>query len=72
MESLEAMAVSFDNGEQYVPLKEIGQHACEDIHDVLMSYYEVSRKRFIDVICQHILCHYLLEDKESPLQIWSP
>ncbi|KAF4630112.1 hypothetical protein G7Y89_g8030 [Cudoniella acicularis] len=65
--SLMAMAISFSGGgeERYVPV-------CEDILDTLMSYYKISRKRFVDVICQQVVSHFLLEGDENPLQILVP
>jgi hypothetical protein len=81
-QSLEALAVAFSNTtEKYVPVnklhghaidRENGQQVCEDILDTLMSYYKVSRKRFVDVICQQVVAHYLLEGEESPLKIFGP
>lgn len=42
----------------------------EQIHDVLKSYYEVARKRFVDVVCQQVVNHFLLSEEEgSPLQV---
>lgn len=32
----------------------------EDIHDILLSYYKVSRKRFVDSVCQQVVDYYLL------------
>ncbi|KAI8945910.1 P-loop containing nucleoside triphosphate hydrolase protein [Xylaria longipes] len=40
--------------------------------DALTSYYKVSRKRFVDSICQQVVNHFLLEDEEGPLKILSP
>ncbi|KAK0714664.1 hypothetical protein B0H67DRAFT_578725 [Lasiosphaeris hirsuta] len=40
-----------------------------DLHDILRSYYKVSRKRFVDVICRHVIEHFLLEGSESPLKV---
>ncbi|KAL2266992.1 hypothetical protein VTJ83DRAFT_4269 [Remersonia thermophila] len=44
----------------------------EDIHDVLKSYYKVSRKRFVDTVCRVAIEHYLLDDEQSPLKIFNP
>ncbi|KAF1842442.1 interferon-induced GTP-binding protein Mx2 [Cucurbitaria berberidis CBS 394.84] len=64
-----------------VPLTSIGnlvinienmQQMREDILDVLSSYYKVSRKRFVDVICRQVIGHFLLEGEESPLRVFSP
>lgn len=80
-ESLKAMAISPFGEEPYVPISKIEQHAlnknnvqqvCEDILDTLMSYYKVSRKRFVDAVCQQVVFHFLLEGDESPLKILAP
>jgi len=41
----------------------------EDIHDILASYYKVSRKRFVDVVCQQVVDHFLLTGANSPLRV---
>ncbi|KAI0132578.1 interferon-induced GTP-binding protein Mx1 [Xylariales sp. AK1849] len=46
-------------------------HVREDIHDVLKSYYKVSRKRFVDVVFQQAVDHFLLIGGESPLYIFT-
>ncbi|KNG45924.1 interferon-induced gtp-binding protein mx2, partial [Stemphylium lycopersici] len=51
--------------------KENAQQIREDILDVLTSYYKVSRKRFVDNICNQVIGHFLLEGDESPLKIFS-
>jgi hypothetical protein len=51
--------------------KENAQHIREDILDVLTSYYKVSRKRFVDNICNQVIGHFLLEGDKSPLKIFS-
>ncbi|KAH0421177.1 interferon-induced GTP-binding protein Mx1 [Colletotrichum camelliae] len=82
--TFEAMAVSSpwdEDDERYVPMSQIGKHAvdkdngqqvCEDILDTLMSYYKVSRKRFVDVICQQVVFHLMLEGDGSPLKVFNP
>ncbi|KAJ0306105.1 hypothetical protein Brms1b_010556 [Colletotrichum noveboracense] len=82
--TFKAMAVSppwSDDDERYVRMSEIGKYAvdkdngqqvCEDILDTLMSYYKVSRKRFVDVICQQVVFHLMLEGDGSPLKIFNP
>jgi hypothetical protein len=52
--------------------KDNGQHMREDILDILMSYYKVTRKRFVDNVCNQVINHFLLEGDESPLKILSP
>lgn len=34
--------------------------------DSLANYYKVARKRFVDSVCQQVVNHFLLDDKESP------
>ncbi|KAI1775176.1 P-loop containing nucleoside triphosphate hydrolase protein [Hypoxylon cercidicola] len=46
-------------------------HVREYMHDVLKSYYKVSLKRFIDVVCQQAINYYLLQGEGSPLKIFS-
>ncbi|KAK7519850.1 interferon-induced GTP-binding protein Mx2 [Phyllosticta citriasiana] len=82
--TFEAMAVTNpfqSEDESYVPLSSIGQHTvdkdnkqqvCEDILDALMSYYKVSRKRFVDVVYQQVVLHLLLESDGSPLKVFDP
>ncbi|KAJ4294867.1 hypothetical protein N0V88_005104 [Collariella sp. IMI 366227] len=43
-----------------------------DIHDILKSYYKVSRKRFVDVICRQAIEHFLLDRSGSPLKVLTP
>lgn len=48
------------------------QHLQEQIHDILQSYYDVSLKRFVDVVFQQSIEHHLLTGEESPVRILSP
>ncbi|KAF2176917.1 hypothetical protein K469DRAFT_605430, partial [Zopfia rhizophila CBS 207.26] len=48
------------------------QQVREDILDILTSYYKVSRKCFVDVICKQVISYFLLERDESPLKIFRP
>ncbi|KAI1503956.1 P-loop containing nucleoside triphosphate hydrolase protein [Biscogniauxia marginata] len=47
------------------------EHVREYIHDLLKSYYKVSQKRFVDVVCQQAVNYFLLSGKHSPLKIFS-
>lgn len=47
------------------------EHVREYMHDVLKSYYKVSRKRFVDVVCQQAVNHFLLRGPSSPLKIFT-
>lgn len=51
--------------------KENAQQIRGDILDVLASYYKVSRKRFVDNICNQVIGHFLLEGDESPLKMFN-
>jgi hypothetical protein len=51
----------------------------QDIHDILLSYYKVSRKRFVDAVCQQVIDHFLLgggrggtEEDKSPVKLFDP
>ncbi|KAK4130568.1 hypothetical protein BT67DRAFT_390895 [Trichocladium antarcticum] len=44
----------------------------EDIHDILESYYKISCKRFVDVICRLVVESDLLERNGSPLKVLTP
>lgn len=48
------------------------EQVMEDIHDILKSYYKVSRKRFVDSICRLVIDHCLLAGKDSPLMLLKP
>ncbi|KAI0490353.1 interferon-induced GTP-binding protein Mx2 [Xylaria cf. heliscus] len=58
--------------ERHVVNRDNTQQVCEDVVDALASYYKVSRKRFVDSICQQVVHHFLIEDEEGPLKILSP
>lgn len=47
-------------------------HTAQDIHDILESYYKVSRKRFVDNICMQAVDHYLLTGPGAPMKLLSP
>ncbi|TRX98767.1 hypothetical protein FHL15_000109 [Xylaria flabelliformis] len=47
------------------------KHLREHMHDLLSSYYRVARRRFVDVIYQQAVNHYLLFGEKSPLKIFS-
>lgn len=77
----EKLSNEFTDGERYIALKSLGQRTvdkdnsqqvCEDILDSLSSYYKVARKRFVDVVCQQFVHHYLLESAQSPVHIFDP
>ncbi|KAI1470781.1 P-loop containing nucleoside triphosphate hydrolase protein [Daldinia caldariorum] len=47
------------------------EHVQEYMHDILKSYYKVSRKRFVDVVCQQVVNYDLLHGKCNPLKIFN-
>ena len=48
------------------------EHIVQEIHDILQSYYKVSRKTFVDSVCKQSALHFLLLGQESPLALFSP
>jgi hypothetical protein len=48
-------------------LEEIG----ETIHNALKSYYDIALSRFVDVVCQQVIDHYLLHAEDGPLEVLS-
>ena len=53
------------------PNRDDSSDVCEKIHDVLKSYYEVARSRFVDNICTYAVDHFLLSGEKSPLRVLS-
>jgi hypothetical protein len=43
----------------------------EQMHDLLLSYYEIARQRFVDVIYQQAVNYHLLFGEKSPLKIFN-
>lgn len=43
---------------------------CKNVHDILQSYYSVSRKRFVDLVCQYVVYYFLLESRDGPLRLF--
>lgn len=41
------------------------------IHNVLQSYYGIARGRFVDVVCQQVIDHFLLHAENGPLEVLS-
>ncbi|KAK7737299.1 hypothetical protein SLS53_006602 [Cytospora paraplurivora] len=79
-DSLLEFAAGYDEDEPAVSLKAMKklnidrsnpQQVREYLHDILKSYYRVSAKRFVDVICQQVIDHFLLNGKDSPLHVFS-
>ena len=47
-------------------------HAIRDLHDILKSYYNVARKRFVDVMCMQAVDHHLITGPSAPISLFSP
>lgn len=52
--------------------KSNAEQVTDDIHDILQSYYTVSRKRFVDIVCRLVIEHFLLDGSGSPLKVLNP
>ncbi|EME80001.1 uncharacterized protein MYCFIDRAFT_141872 [Pseudocercospora fijiensis CIRAD86] len=48
------------------------EHVVQEIHDILKSYYKVTRKTFVDNVCKQATNHYLLTSDQCPLALFSP
>ncbi|KAJ4326279.1 hypothetical protein N0V84_003145 [Fusarium piperis] len=44
---------------------------CRNIHDVLHTFYDFARTRFVDVVCQQVIDHFLLYAHNGPLTVLS-
>ena len=49
-EPTNSFAFSSSNASQRAPLSKM-EHTVRDIHDILLSYYKLARKRFVDNVC---------------------
>lgn len=47
-------------------------HTIHDLHDILKSYYEVARKRFVDVVCMQAVDYCLITGPAAPVKLFSP
>ncbi|RAH52141.1 hypothetical protein BO85DRAFT_524547 [Aspergillus piperis CBS 112811] len=47
------------------------EHIIGEIHDILWSYYQVARERFVDNVHMQAVEHCLLTGPESPLEVFS-
>ena len=62
VENLRSNAINKDNEQQ----------VCEDILDIFESYYKVAQKRFVDIIYQQVISHFLLDGDDSPVKAFGP
>ena len=47
-------------------------HAIQDLHDILHSYFKVALKRFIDSLRMQAADYYLIAGSGTPLTLFSP
>ena len=47
-------------------------HAIQDLHDILHSYYKVARKRFVDCLRMQAADYFLITGSKTPLKLFSP
>lgn len=47
-------------------------HSIQDLHDILRSYYEVARKRFVNSLRMQAADYYLTTRSRTPLKLFSP
>ncbi|KAK7212354.1 hypothetical protein V2G26_019532 [Clonostachys chloroleuca] len=48
------------------------EQVVREIHDILKSYYELSRKRFVDNVRMQAADHFLVTGPNTPLKLFSP
>lgn len=48
------------------------EHIVQEIHDILISYYNLAQKRFVDNIRMQVVDHFLVAGPETPLKLFSP
>jgi len=48
------------------------EHVVQDLHDILRSYYKVSRKRFVDIVCMQGADYHVISGPLTPLKLFSP
>jgi hypothetical protein len=44
----------------------------QEIHDILKSYYELARKRFVDNVRMQAVDHFLVTGPDTPLKLFTP
>lgn len=69
--SSDNLIVDLDSVKNTTRNKSNAEHAKEEIHDILLSYYKVARKRFVDNVYQQAVDHHLLTGPMSPLTVFS-
>ncbi|KAI9810024.1 MAG: hypothetical protein M1827_006722 [Pycnora praestabilis] len=70
-EQNEGFSFGSGNATQRTPAVDL-EHTVRDIHDILKSYYEVARKRFVDNVCMQGTDYHLITGPDTPLRVFSP
>ncbi|KAF6838129.1 Iinterferon-induced GTP-binding protein Mx2 [Colletotrichum musicola] len=77
----EDLVITMSFGEKYVRWSDLRnpsnaatgiEETCHTIHDVLQSYYDIARARFVDMVCPQVVDQFLLGGDKSPLGVLSP
>lgn len=63
-------AVSLDDVHATLRDNNSGMYIAEEVHDLIKSYYEVARDRFIDNIYLQVIAHCLVFGANSPLRLF--
>ncbi|CAG9945405.1 unnamed protein product [Clonostachys rosea f. rosea IK726] len=63
--------VRLDDIVQTHPLSS-NEQVVQEIHDILKSYYELSRKRFVDNVRMQAVDHFLVTGPNTPLKLFTP
>lgn len=66
-----AKVISTEDVQSTMRDKDDGKYIAEEVHDLIKSYYEVARDRFIDNIYLQIITHHLVSGEQSPLRLFS-
>jgi len=69
--SSDNLIVDLDSVKNTTRNKSNAEYVKEEIHDILSSYYKVSRKRFVDNVYHQAVDHHLLTGPMSPLTVFS-
>lgn len=47
-------------------------HDIQEIHDILKSYYQIARERFVDNVFKQAASHHLVIGQDTPLKLFGP
>jgi len=71
IDSKHGTVVRLDDIVQTHPMSNV-EHVVQEVHDILKSYYEVARKRFVDNLVMQAADYHLVTGPCSPLKLFSP